>query len=360
MSEEKLTETGTETVNTDTETDTDISSLSDEEFNKLFDSGEFIKSESFNNSDTSEETSSKSLEPEQENLNKEISTTEIENDTTDETNTEEVKEEPNYKEIVQQIFTEFKANGKTIKPETPEDVKSLMQMGANYGKKMTTIKQYSKQIQSLEDAEINTLDKLNFLIDIYKGDREAVKQLLKDNNIDPYELVDLDEINYTNTGKNIATDDTIEFSMALNEVKQSEYFKDIYEVLENKWDNKSKSEILNNTKLLNGLKEEFELGRFNDIQAKVDRERQFGRLMDMTDLEAYSYIVTQEVNRANQQQETKPVPKVTNKDIDVNKASTQPTQSNNKNNKPTKFSDSELASMSDEEFDRLYQKGYFK
>ena len=94
----------------------------------------------------------------------------------------------NYKDVVEQIFAPFKANGKEIAPRTVEDVVQLMQMGANYTKKMQSIAPMRKAVESLSNAGIDSEEKLSYLIDLYKGDKEAIKQLLKNNQIDAMDL----------------------------------------------------------------------------------------------------------------------------------------------------------------------------
>ena len=49
---------------------------------------------------------------------------------------EEVVTPPNYEEFYNQIMTPFKANGKMISLKTPDEAIKLMQMGANYTRKI--------------------------------------------------------------------------------------------------------------------------------------------------------------------------------------------------------------------------------
>ena len=86
---------------------------------------------------------------------------------------EDVKETPpkdvDYETVYKDIFKPFKANGKDITPRTVEDVVQLMQMGANYTKKMQLMAPLKKAAESLSRADIKE-DDLNFLIDVHKGD----------------------------------------------------------------------------------------------------------------------------------------------------------------------------------------------
>lgn len=375
MSEETKLDTETETVNTETETETtDYSNLSDEEFVKLFENNQLQSSEEITKT-SKEETTQEESDSEPDTVDEIITDTEPKDedndedtDTKEDVNNDEINTDEDYLKVINELKEGFKAHGRTVKLKNADDLKRLAQMGVDYGSKMSAIKRYKKKIQSLDDAGITDLDTLNYLIDIYKGDKEAIKQLLKDNNIDPYDITDLEDVRYTNTGKNIASDSNVDFNITLDEVKESEHFNKIYDIIQNKWDSKSKSEILNDTTVLKGLQYEVESGRFDTIQAEVDNRKIFGEIpSNMSDIDAYRYVLDKFIKEYQQKQQTieqqKPVvkskPVVTNKDIDVNKTSTKPTQSNKTTTTKRKYSDSELANLSDSDFTKLLESGYF-
>lgn len=374
MSEETKLDTETETVNTETETETtNYSDLSDEEFVKLFDNNQLQSSEEITET-SKEETTQKESDSEPDIVDETITDTEPKDedndedtDTKEDVNNDEINTNEDYLKVINELKEGFKAHGRTVKLKNADDLKRLVQMGVDYGSKMSAIKRYKKKIQSLDDAGITDLDTLNYLIDVYKGDKEAIKKLLKDNDIDPYDITDLEDVKYTNTGKNIASDSNVDFNITLDEVKESEHFNKIYDIIQNKWDNKSKSEILNDTTVLKGLQYEVESGRFDTIQAEVDNRKIFGEIpSDMSDIDAYRYVLDKFMKEHQQKQITeqqkpisKPKPVVTNKDIDVNKTSTKPTQSNKTTATKRKYSDNELANLSDDDFTKLLESGYF-
>lgn len=376
MSEETKLDTETETVNTETETETiNYSNLSDEEFVKLFENNQLQSSEEIIETSKEETTQEKSdSEPDivdEDIIDTDTNTEPKDEDNNEDTNTkedvnnDEINTDEDYLKVINELKEGFKAHGKTIKLKSADDLKRIAQMGVDYGFKMSAIKRYKKKIQSLDDAGITNLDTLNYLIDVYKGDKEAIKQLLKDNNIDPYDITDLDDVKYTNTGKNIASDSNVDFNIALDEIKESEHFNKIYDIIQNKWDSKSKSEILNNTTVLKGLQYEVESGRFDTIQNEVENKKIFGEIpSDISDIEAYRYVLHNYMEQQSKiVKESKPVtknkPVITNKDIDVNKTSTKPTQSNKTTVTKNKFSDKELANLSDDDFTKLFESGYF-
>lgn len=275
-------------------------------------------------------------------------------DTTKETTVEpkatetKASEDIDYKAVYESIFKPFKANGKELTPRNVEDVISLMQRGANYTKKMQLLAPVKRAYESLSKADIKE-DDLNFLIDIHKGDIEAIKQLLQRHNVDPIDL-DIETTNYKAHRNNIATDADVEFSDVLRDVESS--LPKIQDIMTNKWDEASKQELIKNPKLLRALHEEIELGRFDEVQARVELEKTFGKYQDYTDLQAYIDVVTKMV-KEHKPQVTQPKatkPRTTPNVPDKSKAA--PVRGKPKN-QGAKMTVQDLLSMSDDDFNKL-------
>ena len=192
-----------------------------------------------------------------------------------------------YETVYKNIFKPFKANGKDITPRTVEDVVQLMQMGANYTKKMQLMAPLKKAAESLSRADIKEED-LNFLIDVHKGDKEAIKKLLTKHNVDPMEL-DLDSTNYV-PKNNIVSDEDVEYSNILDDIRDS--LPKIQEIMTNTWDTRSKEALLKDPNLMRALHEEIAMGRFDNVQAQLEIEKTFGRYKGKSDVEAYIDLVT--------------------------------------------------------------------
>lgn len=268
---------------------------------------------------------------------------------------EESDETPSfdYKAAYESLFKPFKANGKEIAPRSMEDIVSLMQMGANYTKKMQLMAPMKRAVESLNKAGINE-EELNFLIDIHNGDQEAIKTLLKRSKIDPMDM-DLEDTNYR-PNANLASDEDVEFSDALQDAHDS--LPRINEILKDTWDAKSKEQLLQNPALIRGLHEEIQMGRFDGVQKIVESEKMFGRYKGVSDIDAYIDVVTKLVAQQQQQQgmakpqaaksaaprQSKPVP-------DKSKAA--PTRAKAKSSKKGQMTVEDLFSLSDEEFERL-------
>ena len=271
---------------------------------------------------------------------------------TDKEPTKVDNQEVDYKSIYEQVFKPFKANGKEITPKSVEDIISLMQMGANYTKKMQLMAPMKKVVQSLDNAKIDEQE-LNFLIDVSKGDKEAIKQLLIKHKIDPLEI-DLDGDNTYSPKNNIASDEDVEFNDTLMDIHDS--LPKIQEILNKTWDDNSKKAILKDPRLMRALHEEVQMGRFDEVQKRLEAEKTFGRYKGISDVDAYIDLVSkmeQERMKTKTQPETPTRTESTKKIPDKSKAA--PTKG-----KTSKSSSSltakDLLSMSDDEFNKLSER----
>ena len=367
------TDTNVDTDNTDTGTD-DLDSVDDSEVESDIDSEDNYSDESQNNlSDMSDEEflalmDSKGTITATNSDNKTKTDTNVPKDTnkrksdavddklkdqnTDKEPTKVDNQEVDYKSIYEQVFKPFKANGKEITPKSVEDIISLMQMGANYTKKMQLMAPMKKVVQSLDNAKIDEQE-LNFLIDVSKGDKEAIKQLLIKHKIDPLEI-DLDGDNTYSPRNNIASDEDVEFNDTLMDIHDS--LPRIQEILNNTWDDNSKKAILKDPRLMRALHEEVQMGRFDEVQKRLEAEKTFGRYKGVSDVDAYIDLVSkmeQERMKTKTQPETPTKTESTKKIPDKSKAA--PTKG-----KTSKSSSSltakDLLSMSDDEFNKLSER----
>ena len=120
-----------------------------------------------------------------------------------------------YKGWYDKVMAPIKANGKTITLQSPEEAIQLMQMGANYTKKMQQIAPQRKTLMMLEKNGIDQ-DTLNFLIDIKNKNPQAIAKLLKDANIDPLDVDTTSQNNYVAPNYSIS-DQEADWTSAINE-----------------------------------------------------------------------------------------------------------------------------------------------
>ena len=325
-----------------------LSDMSDEEFLALMDSERTITA---TNSDKKTKTDT-NVPKDTNNRKSDAVDDKLKDQNTDKEPTKVDNQEVDYKSIYEQVFKPFKANGKEITPKSVEDIISLMQMGANYTKKMQLMAPMKKVVQSLDNAKIDEQE-LNFLIDVSKGDKEAIKQLLIKHKIDPLEI-DLDGDNTYSPRNNIASDEDVEFNDTLMDIHDS--LPRIQEILNNTWDDNSKKAILKDPRLMRALHEEVQMGRFDEVQKRLEAEKTFGRYKGVSDVDAYIDLVSkmeQERMKTKTQPETPTKTESTKKIPDKSKAA--PTKG-----KTSKSSSSltakDLLSMSDDEFNKLSER----
>lgn len=199
------------------------------------------------------------------------------------------KDSINYEEEYKDLFKPFKANGREIQIESVDDARRLMQMGANYNKKMAAMKPNLRILRMLENNSLLNEDKLNRLIDLDRHDPEAIKQLVKDSGLDPMDIDPEEESTYQPNTYNVG-DKEIAFSETLNEIKDTKSYSTTLDHINNKFDEVSKSVLYDHPELIKRINTHVENGIYDQITGIVETERMMGRLEGKNDLEAYDII----------------------------------------------------------------------
>lgn len=195
----------------------------------------------------------------------------------------------NYEAVYKELFSPFKANGKEIQVESVEDARQLMQMGANYSKKMAALKPNLKHMKLLEDNKLLSDDRINYLIDIASGKPEAIKQLLKESKIDPMDL-DLEKADDYQPSQRTVDDRRLELDDVLSNLQDSQHYQRLMEDVGNGWDEGSKKAIAKAPKVLEILDSHMATGIYDLIQGELEKERLLGRLNGMSSLDAYRAV----------------------------------------------------------------------
>lgn len=194
-----------------------------------------------------------------------------------------------YKAEYERLLAPFKANGRDIKVDNVDDAVTLMQMGANYNKKMAGLKPNLKLMKLLENNGLLSEEKLSYLIDLDKKDPAAIGKLLKDSKIDPLDFAEHTDKEYK--PKKYAVDDLeMELDTVLDELQDTPTYNRTLDVVSNKWDGQSKQVIANSPQILKVINSHMQSGIYDQIQAEMESERVFGRLNGMSDIEAYRQV----------------------------------------------------------------------
>lgn len=202
---------------------------------------------------------------------------------------ESSKSDIDYKQVYDEVFKPFKANGKEIKVNSAQEVIQLMQMGANYNKKMAGIKDQLPYLKMLEKNELLDEDKLSYAVDLLSGDKAAIAKLIKDNEIDLYDLDEDTGDSYKPTYKGVSQQE-IAVSSAIDDLRDSPSFDRTMEVATGVWDNASQQFIVNNPSVLGVLEQHISNGIFDTVWAEVERLEGIGELAGLNSLEAYKVV----------------------------------------------------------------------
>jgi hypothetical protein len=194
-----------------------------------------------------------------------------------------------YKAAYEQLMAPFKANGRDITPKSPEDAISLMQMGANYNKKMAGLKPSLKLVKMLEANDLMDEGKLGFLIDLHKRDPAAINKLIVDSKMDPLDLSTAKAEEYK-PGSHAVDEREMELDEVLEDLKGSKNYNRTLEVVSAQWDKTSKGVITANPQILRIINGHMDNGVYDVIQAEIESERTFGRLKGVSDLDAYKQV----------------------------------------------------------------------
>lgn len=259
------------------------------------------------------------------------------------------------------LLAPFRANNRDITVKDVEQARTLMQMGANYNKKMAGIKPYLKMVKMLENNDLLDENKLSFLIDLDKKNPDAITKLLKDSKID-VDLIDTKkEIEYKPSTYTV-DDSEVEINLALKDIEDSPSFNETVEIIGNKWDPASKRAINDNPGLIKVINDHVETGIYKTISDAVDHKRMLGELNNISDLDAYR-MVGEELQKSgafnpqdtNNSSNTKDV-STTKAKSDNSRQSRKKAASSTKGTPTAKNAgsfDYNPLSLSDDEFDKL-------
>ena len=223
-------------------------------------------------------------------------------DTEDEDHIEEEKSEEDINdEIAQKEQQElvFKANGREFKftqDEMLEQFPKIFGQAMDYTKKTQAMKPWRKTIDAIEQAKLGHED-INLMIDVMKGNKEAIAEVLKRTGVDSLEI-DTENSKYTpndygRDDKALAIKDIVE------EISADKEYEITHRVLSKEWDEKSFREMTEDPDLIRLLHVDVKTGMFDKVQPIADKIKVFDR-GSKTDLEYYRLA---SIELAQQQQE---------------------------------------------------------
>lgn len=213
--------------------------------------------------------------------------------------TEEIdykQEYEKFKGFYDEVTSEFTANGKKMRGfDDPKKIIQAQQMAAGFSEKMAGFKQYRPYMSPLKErGMLEDQTKFDLAMNLIDGDKEALKQHMKNLEIDPLEL-EMDEIQYegkrqTRSQTQLAIDDMME-SAARYGVQEK-----IHGIIGGQWDDDSRLELINNPQSAHDLVDHMQSGAYDAVQdriAEIKRIDVDGRFTSMSDIQQYKSAAAQ-------------------------------------------------------------------
>lgn len=203
----------------------------------------------------------------------------------------------NFENFYNAVTKDFNANGKTYKITDPDDAIRLMQMGLNYEKKMRNIKGHLGTLRMLQDNNISP-ENLQMLIDISKGNPEAIAKLINDKNIDVLDLPDTENLQYIPKTQ-IVSDSYAEFTSTIENVKQSfQTGNQLINDIGQNWDDASINQLASKPDNLYRLANDKQSGKYDRIISIIEYDKAVGKLpenlvKEVSLLDLYSFVSDQ-------------------------------------------------------------------
>lgn len=276
----------------------DVSAMSDEELMNL-DLNTLANQDSENQTNDSKVNHVEQQPENMETVPTENNNTQVNEVQTQEDNSNDETGSLDYEEFYKKLTSPFKANGKEITVSNPDDMIRLMQQGANYSKKMEELKPSTAMVNMLKKHELDDVEKLSYLIDLYQKKPEAIAKLIQESEIDLYTF-DTDQANDYVPSQLTVEENPLE--VALDNLKNtSSTYTQTVDYLSG-WDDASKQVLWEKPELLSIIDGQVQNGQYQRINDIIEYERMLGRMTNIPYLQAYS-IVEQSLN-SNPQQNT--------------------------------------------------------
>jgi hypothetical protein len=199
-------------------------------------------------------------------------------------------------EIYDALFGSFKANGRDIQIETPEEAVRLMQMGAGFVKYQQKVRPAVALQQTLEANKIDN-NKLNFLIDCANGKVDAIKKLVRDAKVEPYDIENTDaarkaDSEYRPTN-HLVSDKDVALNENIGTVQGTPNGDAILRTIQSEWDDDSRNRLVEDPGILPILVRQKDSGIYDQITSEVNRRQTLGTLANnISWLDAYHQVGT--------------------------------------------------------------------
>jgi hypothetical protein len=196
----------------------------------------------------------------------------------------------------------FRANGKDYEFSSDEIVDQFPKIfgqAMDYTKKMQTIKPWRKTIDAIESAELSHED-VSLMIDVLKGDKGAITEVLKRTGVDTLELdTDADK---PYVAKDYGRDDSaLAIKDIVDDISQDVEYATTHNILSKEWDERSWATMAQNPEMIKLLHTDVKSGMYSTLQPLAEKLKVFdgGR---KSDLDYYKEAAQQHFNQVAEQE----------------------------------------------------------
>lgn len=212
------------------------------------------------------------------------------------------KDDFDYKSAYEKLMRPFKANGKEIKLENPDELIKLAQMGANYTKKLQALQPNLKVVRMLENnGLLADENKLNFLVDLAKGNPEAVRKAVKDAGIDPLDIDTSAETQYQPNDHRVS-DEEWRFTSTLEDIQSNPAGRELIGNINRSWDEQSKNLLWSDPNIMRVLTTHKESGVYDAVAEEIERRQTLGEIQGTNFLTAYEQVAREMKQQGKLQQ----------------------------------------------------------
>ena len=192
-----------------------------------------------------------------------------------------------------EIFKPFKANNKTVQVNSADEAIRLMQMGAGHVRYQNQVRPMLARAKTLENNKI-TDDDLNFLVELHNKNPEAIKKLVRDAKIDPYDI-SVDEESKAADSKYrpknyLATEGEVTLDQTLVDLRSVPEGVELLTAVRTEWDEDSRALVVKDPNILRVLTGQKQSGVYGIITAEMDRRSMLGTLPKVPFIQAYHQV----------------------------------------------------------------------
>jgi len=260
-------------------------------------------------------------------------------------------------------FQPLRADGKEYPIESMEELYALASKGINADRKWNESSEGRKIASTLSNNDLS-MDDINMLVDLKKGNLNAIQSLLKKAGVDPLDI-DADALDGSYKPEDHSTGDMeLRLNDVISRTKNKPRYQETVNVIMEQWDKGSKSKFYENPEMLEALNvdmqpDESGVSLYDRVSPVAEKLKAMETGHIKSDLEYYMLAGQKVVSTLNQSKaskeeaETKKKATADKKKANISKKKKTATSSRGTASKSKEVN---VQDMSDEELDKLLEE----